>query len=180
MPNLYAINQEKKIFEYKCTCCNEIQRGTPAYGYDMPVFYFDVPEEERKARIFLNTDTCVIDDKLFFIKGIIDIPIHGASEPLTWGVWVSQSEESFNLYRETMGTDCTGQGSFGWLAATMPGYNDLDERGNTVQLKCNAKWQTAGQRPVIQVQECDHPLYRDHHEGISWDRAIELVQLMPH
>lgn len=180
MPDFYSIDQKKKTFEYKCVCCNEFQRGTPAYGYDMPIFYFDVPEDEREARIYLDADTCAIDNKLFFVKGILDIPIHGASEPLTWGVWVSQSVEEFHLYRETMGTDRIGQISFGWLAITMPGYNDLDERGNTVQLKCDVKGQAAGQRPVIQVQECDHPLYRDQYDGISWDRAVELVQLMPH
>jgi len=67
----------------------------PTFAADAPLYLYGIPEEERKHRCVLQSDTCVIDDKLFFIRGCIEIPVDGASEPFIWGVWVSLSAQSF-------------------------------------------------------------------------------------
>ena len=56
----------------------------------------------------------------------------------------------------------------GWLSTAIPGYE------RTVSLKLLVHTQPVGTRPLIQVQEQEHPLYRDQVEGISWARACEL------
>jgi hypothetical protein len=57
---------------------------------------------------------------------------------------------------------------FGWLSTAVPGYE------RTVCLKLLVQTQPVGTRPLIQVQDQEHPLYRDQLEGISWERACEL------
>ena len=38
-------------------------------------------------RCELSSDVCVVDGKYFFVRGCIEIPVHGADEPFVWGVW---------------------------------------------------------------------------------------------
>jgi hypothetical protein len=55
--------------------------------------FYGIPEDEREHRCVLQSDTCVIDDKLFFVRGCIEIPVDGANEPFIWRVGVSQCAE---------------------------------------------------------------------------------------
>ena len=75
------------MFRFKCTCCNGWHEGMPTFGADAPLYLYGIPEEERQRRCVLHSDTCVIDDKLFFVRGCIEIPVSGTSEPFIWGVW---------------------------------------------------------------------------------------------
>ena len=83
------------MFRFKCTCCNGWHEGMPTFGADAPLYLYGIPEEERQRRCVLKSDTCVIDDKLFFVRGCIEIPVSGTSEPFIWGVWASLSAQSF-------------------------------------------------------------------------------------
>ena len=82
----------------------------PAFDAEAPLFYYLIPEHERAARCELSSDVCVVDGKYFFVRGCIEIPVHGADEPFVWGVWVSLSEASFSQYR----TATTNPGARTW------------------------------------------------------------------
>lgn len=174
---------DRKTFEFRCADCGEIHRGSPSFAYAKPVCWFIVPEDQRAERLQLDTDTCVLDGDEFYIRTILEIPILDAEEPFTWGVWVSQSEESFRRYVDTYDEDQSGDGSFGWLPVTMPGYDRTADRPDADGfecLGCDVTWRSPGQRPTLTLHENDHPLYHDQVNGISWDRAIELARLMMH
>jgi len=175
---LFERPRDPKVFEFRCGECGELHRGSPSFSYAEPPHSFAVPEAERATRIQLTSDTCVIDNDTFFIRGLLEIPIDGADEPFAWGIWVSQSRESFDRYVETFDQDQSGDGSFGWLTVTMPGYVDPDAK--PVDLACNVQWRGNRVRPRVVPQECDHPLYHDCANGISWDRAIDLAQHVMH
>jgi hypothetical protein len=108
------------------------------------------------------------------------VPIHGAAEPFCWGVWVTQSEESFQRYVEAWKKDQSGDGSFGWLAVTMPHYNRRAPGEPLEHLQCDVNWGKPGKRPKVVLKPCDHPLYVDQLEGISWGRAIEIAETAMH
>ena len=164
-------------FEFRCGSCGEAYRGAPSFAYDKPAHYFTIPEHEREQRVILDADTCSIDDEHFFIRTILEIPITGHDQPFMWGVWVSQSRASFMRYIASYDTDQTGDGSFGWLAAMMPGYETTDEDGNWTYLACSVAWGDVGQRPLVHLHQADHALYRDQVCGISHRRATELSEL---
>ena len=42
----------------------------------------------------------MIDDKWFFVRGYLDIPVQQHEEPLSWGVWCSLSKDTFLRYGE--------------------------------------------------------------------------------
>ncbi len=172
--------KQEKTFEFRCECCGELHRGSPSFAYEKPFAYFTVPENEVEARVEINSDLCSIDDEAFYIRAILEIPIEGVEEPFTWGVWVSQSEDSFDRYSATYDDDQSGDGSFGWLTVAMPGYDLSAPEEDFEQIPCDVSWSVPGQRPVVVPHETDHPIYHDFINGISWDRAIELARRMMH
>jgi hypothetical protein len=135
-----------------------------------PVHVENVAPEQRGRRVLLSSDQCVIDDKHFFILGNLDVPIVGRNESLRWSVWSSLSKEHFDRTHELWNTPGRENEPpyFGWLSSSIPGYAD------TVNVKVFVHAQQVGTRPLLQVLEQDHPLYRDHVNGISWTRACEL------
>ena len=92
--NWFALsNGPEQTFEFRCDCCGRIHAGSPSFAYNRPFAYFIVPEDERDSRIEIDSDTCAIDGESFYIRTILEIPIHGADEPFTWGVWVSPAAQ---------------------------------------------------------------------------------------
>ena len=105
------------IFAFKCNCCGDIHEGSPSFGFRAPDHYAALPAEQQSANK-LSDDLCVIErngtvDR--FIRAVLEVPIHGVSEPFLWGVWVSLSEKSFERYVETFDEPVPGDGFFGWV-----------------------------------------------------------------
>ena len=87
---------------YKCATCGKTHDGTPDIGYKWPDPYFDVPENERDDRVQSNMDVCKIDDEQYYIRGVILIPVFDQEQKFGLGVWVSQSQQSFETYVKTV------------------------------------------------------------------------------
>jgi hypothetical protein len=86
------------MFRFKCGGCGEWHEGMPGFGASAPLHYYSIPEAERAARCELTADTCVVDGESFFVRGCIEIPVHGANEPFIWGAWVSLSPGNFQQF----------------------------------------------------------------------------------
>jgi len=82
----------------KCETCGNTHEELPTcFGIDTPPWrYMDIPEHELDARVDMTRDQCVVDERHFFVRGHIDIPILGCHETLSFSVWSSLSEESFD------------------------------------------------------------------------------------
>lgn len=154
---------------YRCATCGELHEGLPDVGMDYPDHYWGVPEGERGSRVEVTSDTCVIDGDNFFIRGVIEIPVHGDPEGFGFGVWVSQKRENFYTYLENF--DSAGIGPFfGWLCTSIGYYED-----ETRLLKTMVHFRGGGRRPRIEVEPTAHPLAVDQREGISMEKAWEIA-----
>ena len=154
---------------YTCSCCGEVHGDLPDLSYDRPSYASDVPDDEFDERVKLNEDLCVVDDEHYFIRGVLKIPIHENDQDLGFGVWVSQKEENFETYLENYDTADIGP-FFGWLS------NELNFLGeSTLNLKTMAHFQGDGQRPLIELDESDHPLSVAQRNGIDLDEAWKIV-----
>jgi hypothetical protein len=107
---------------YRCATCGQTHTGLPDVGYRWPDPYFDVPEVERSKRITATSDACSIDNRDFFIRGVLFIPIKDQLEAFGLGVWVSQKRENFQKYLENFDTAEIGP-FFGWLSNSIPFYS---------------------------------------------------------
>src|SRR5262249_54870309 len=155
--------------EFTCVSCGQLHRGMPTFGADAPLSYYEIPEAEREQRCSLGSDDCVIDEKSFFVRGCIDIPVHGEQDPFSWGVWVSLSEESFKKWAATFHDAKRSHVGpfFGWLNAWLKPYPD------TANLKTRVHLRDNGIRPYIELEPTDHPLAIEQRNGITKARLAD-------
>jgi hypothetical protein len=69
-------------FGFRCQSCGEIHEGMPGCGAAAPLSCYAIMETERASRRKLSSDNCITDDKSFFVRGCLEIPVHGADGPL--------------------------------------------------------------------------------------------------
>jgi len=164
------------VFRFKCTSCADWHEGMPTYGADAPLHYYAVAAEERERRCSLGSDECVIDEKWFFVRGCLEIPVRGESEPFIWGLWVSLSRENFEQFLRYFAKSSRSHIGpfFGWLSAELPLYP------STENLKTRIHLRDDGLRPLIELEPTDHPLAVEQREGISVDRVAEIYSFYEH
>lgn len=164
------------MFRFECKACGEWHEGMPTFGADAPLTYYSIPAGERSARCVLDGDTCVIDQQYFFVLGCLEIPVHGATEPFSWGVWVSLSKNSFDQFLGCFETPKRLQIGpfFGWLSAELPFYPSTENLKTRTHLRDN------GIRPYIELEPTDHPLAVEQRVGISTDRVAEIFAFYEH
>ena len=159
--------------KYTCAVCGKEHDGLPGLGTAAPLYYYSVPAEERVNRCRLDSDTCVIDDQFFFVRGCLEIPIVGEREPFIWGVWASVSSESFETFLRFYDQDHRSHEGpfFGWLSASFKGYPDSESLKTLVHLRDH------GQRPFIELEPTEHPLAIEQRSGITVARVGEILSL---
>ena len=67
---------------YICGTCGKFHAELPMeFGTDAPLLYATIPAEERESRCDCTSDPCVVDEKHFFIRGCLKIPILDGNGP---------------------------------------------------------------------------------------------------
>jgi hypothetical protein len=164
------------IFSFVCSCCGKIHEGSPSFAFKAPDPYLQQSEEVR-GNGKLSSDLCTYEDEdgpHYFIRVVLEIPIHGIQDPYMWGVWVSLSEKSFTHYVETYDTPSLEYGYFGYLCNYLPYYE------NTYALASDVNVQLGGNRPKLNLHESEHALAVDFKNGISVARAQEIAEFCTH
>ena len=143
----------------------------------MPPQLFQIPENDREQRAILSSDDCVIDNKWFFIRGCLEIPVHGEKEPFIWGVWVSLSKDNFEEYIQYFGVEKRSHLGpyFGWLAAEIWIYP-----GSMLNLKTKVHIRDSNTRPLVELEPTEHLLAIEQREGISHERLQEIYEKITH
>lgn len=154
---------------YRCATCGELHEDLPDIGRGKPDHWWEVPEEERDRRVELTTDTCIIDDEDFFVRGVIEIPIHDYPESFGFGVWVSQNRENFYTYLANYDSSDIGP-FFGWLCTNIEYYEE-----DTLLLQTMVHFRGGGERPRIKLEATDHHLAVDQRNGITLKEAWKIV-----
>ena len=168
------------IFAFKCSCCGEVHEGSPSIGFRAPDHYAGLTEEQKASLGKLSDDFCVIthaDGTDYFMRAVLEVPIHGTEEPFLWGVWVSVSKKSFERCWETFEQPVEGEGFFGWVCNEIPVYPYSASRAADVII------QSGNQRPKIFLHRDDpedDQLVIDQVHGISVVRAQQLAERALH
>jgi len=148
-----------------------------SFAADYPDMYANMSVDDRDARAILGSDQCIIDRRWFFVRGCLEIPVADCSEVFLWGLWASVREEVFDQIADTW--ERRGRekilGPFkGRLA------NSLSEYPETLNLKCEILVQPVGTRPLLCLEDPEHPFAIEQRTGITRARALELVGLLLH
>jgi hypothetical protein len=158
-------------FGFRCSSCGAWHTHMPDLAFRAPLFWNEA-DRSRTPDDVLTSDLCILGGHRF-IRCTLRIPIVGRDANLGWGIWISQSHENFDLYRREADAH-HGYRSFGYLANRLPIYPD------TLNLSTMAVWQSAGNRPLVEIEPSDHPLFKDAVDGISLDRAVRFAELVLH
>jgi hypothetical protein len=160
---------------WKCKICGIEHDDVPnCFGIEAP-WRALVAEEELSRRVELTADQCVIDGNTFFVRGHVEIPIHGNPSVLSFSVWSSLSETSFLHMSERWDSPDRANDApyFGWLSTPIWVYPD------TIHLKLAVRSRSPGLTPLFEVRNHEHPLAVDQRNGISLERWHKLaLQLM--
>jgi hypothetical protein len=173
-----AMSDMNSIESYRCATCSESHSGLPmSFAANFPDMYANMKEDERDAHTTIGFDQCIIDQKWFFIRGCLEIPIVGHNEPFLWGVWASVRQEVFDEI-----SDCWEQQGRESLHGPFKGRldNSLKVYPETLNLKVNILLQSVGTRPLFIVEEAEHPLAIEQKFGITLEAAMELASLLLH
>jgi hypothetical protein len=170
---------------WKCASCDELHKGPLLdLTHDSPYYW---REEYAAAGIqpeispethsvwpqsFLNEDYCVIENRDFFVRGLINLPIVGTNQSFRWGVWGSLSRENFELQWRNEGNPnrATLPAMFSWLSTQISDYPE------TLSLKMYLHTQEVGIRPNFALEPTDHPLSLEFHKGITPER-LRLIMM---
>ena len=160
-----------------CPRCGSPSPDPPlCYGAEAPWRLLGVTEAEFEKRVDLTADQCVIDEKHFFLRGHIILPIIGSSDTFAWSVWCSLSENSF-LHACDRWFDPARPGDppyFGWLMTSLPCYPE------TLHLKTSVQSRAVGVVPAVTVEPTDHPLSVEQRYGVTMDRVREFAHEVLH
>lgn len=158
--------------KYICQCCDKEYDKIPfCFGTDVPISYYSIPNEERNERIELNQSLCIIDEKHFFHRGRLEIPIINNKENLIFDVWLSISKDNFDIRMDNWDNPnrVNNEPYFGWLQTQVPTYK------NSINIKARAIEEGVGVIPRIEIGEENHQLTLDQKNGISFDKAIRII-----
>jgi hypothetical protein len=152
---------------YQCSICNKVHIDLPHIGAPAP--YQWTSEFANDPSCLLTEDLCIIENRDFFVRGIIEIPVHDYEHEFGWGVWVSHKRENFQKYRDNFDSADIGP-FFGWLSTEITFYSQ-----STLELKTMAHYRAQGLRPRIMLEPSEHPLWKHQKEGITFDEAWKMV-----
>jgi hypothetical protein len=164
------------MIRFVCRCCGATHEGLADLAFEAPFYYYTVPEPERERRCTLTSDTCAIDDRDFFVRGCLEIPIVDHDTPFAWGAWCSLSQLNFQRYLELLDEAHRSPVGpfFGWLSVQIPSYPD------TLRLKVMAHLLDHGTRPRFELEPTEHPLAVEQRDGITLARLREIYEANLH
>jgi hypothetical protein len=165
-----------------CVSCGKRHFGIFDLGFDRPAIWTDAMDlkpsgDDLLGSHFISDDLCVDRGENYFVRCVLEIPILGLKMGrFGYGVWSSLSRQNFQSYVSNFekGLQTNESPWFGWFSNSLKGYPQ------TLELKCDVYPQANGDRPLIQLQQSDHPLFIEQQEGISIDRLFEIYRLNGH
>jgi hypothetical protein len=143
-----------------------------------PDAVFELSDEQRGDRVDAGDDACVLDGgsggARYFVRGLLELPIHDLDESFAYGTWVEVDQSAFHrigvLWRDPRASE---EPPFsGFLA------NELEPYEGTSGLPAELKLEDVEHVPSIRVLEPTHPLHEDQALGITGRRAHELLSVL--
>jgi hypothetical protein len=158
---------------FLCSVCNQFHDGFPmSFAASAPYGISEDSRNQENSAVILTEDWCNDGRGIFYVKGVLEIPILDDQNSLNWIVWVSLSEKNFRRTLQLWETEGRENEPpyFGWLCTSLPFYPE------TLNLKVNAETRPVGQRPNIKLEPTNHPLAVEQRVGIRLERVQKMAE----
>lgn len=161
---------------WTCPSCKAEHQGLFDLAYDKPdVWSGDAKDKEPNSSVltsthFLAEDFCVVSGQHYIVRCVLELTIEGANEHFGYGVWASLLKRDFEFAVKHFDLGSfEGLGPWrGRLVNTLHGYPE------TINLKCSVRPQSGRRRPLIELEQSDHPLAREQQHGVTLDRLLDI------
>jgi hypothetical protein len=163
-------------YVWKCSCCGKDMNGLPpAMAFNVPDQWLDL-DAKAKKKSKINSDFCLIKmpggEVYRYIRCVMEMPLiggKGVDDQFDFGVWMSISEQSWNIYWIGFRSGkYAEEGCFGYLS------NNISTYPNSFNLRADIYFQPDSQRPLVELHSFDHPLVHDQCHGMK----IEIVEAL--
>jgi hypothetical protein len=140
----------------------------------LPDPIFELSDGERAERASLADDFAVLDNRRFFVRGLLEIPIPELETAFGYGVWLEVGQAQFTHLIEHWQSPDQFDAFEGVLA------NELGPNTGTTGLHAHARPVAADKLPAVTLSDGDHDLIRDQQSGVSAERSDELAAVVQH
>lgn len=158
-----------------CSSCGQTHRT------DVLALSFRLPDPvlpvwPRRRRFRLTSETVILDQRRYFIRGLLPLPVRPGDRTYFIGAWAELSAEVFQRIMERW--DHEAQSS----APAMPGElaNALPFHANTLGLRLRLQLTGPNTRPDFTLVPVEHRLFAEQALGIDEHRAHEYSSWRPH
>jgi len=163
---------------WTCATCGKSHADAAlSFAADFPDMYANLKSEDRDLRAVVGTDQCIVDERWFFVRGCLEIPVLGHREPFLWGLWASVRQDVFDEISDCWtleGREKTHGPFKGRLA------NSLSVYPEKLNLKVEIRMQAVGTRPLFFVEDAKHQLAIEQRVGITRTGAMDLASVLLH
>lgn len=164
-------------YSWRCACCGEEFTGLPMdIAFGEPVDWGALDTATRR-RSFADEDFCEVRyadgavDR--FIRCLLHLPVPELGEDFRFGVWMSVSERSWDIYRNGFGDGrYETEGCFGYLMHDIPDYP------GSFGLHADVWFRPDNLRPVVELHDIDHPLVLAQKGGADVAQVARWASMM--
>ncbi len=167
---------------FVCRSCGQKHGGVFSVNMDKP---FDWKGGERQdgsspdidPRNYLLEDFCVIDNKQFFIRCVLVLPVIGSrGVDFAFSAWVAVSANDFDRYGDTFTSP--DQSILGTLVGKVA--NRIGSFPDTLDLPCAVRPQKDNSRPLLFIDAEAHPLALAQKNGITFEQLLDFYAASGH
>lgn len=161
-------------YRYTCSCCGKTMTGLlMSIACNVPDNWLDLSEAER-TQSQMNSDFCYLkwEDGTVerYIRCIMELPVPSLDDVFTYGVWMSISEESWDIHLEGSETGTYEKDScFGFLG------NAIRTFPQSRNLHADVCFREGDKRPVVILHHADHPLVAAQENGLRVEQAEAII-----
>ena len=161
------------VSSFVCGICGQEHPGLPRdFAFGLPDEVYALSYLERYQRSRSNADLCTLDEKRFFIRGVLPIPFVASNEEFVWGLWAEVGRQQHDLYVAGFHDDLSDNRRFrARLANTIPAYDE--SRGLVVEVQ----FQPANDRPSFHFPPgASGALAWEQRDGITGERHHQILE----
>lgn len=140
--------------------------------FGLPDAVFGVPESEREQRVKASEDACIIDERLFFVRCVLGLPlVDQPDDQYHFGVWAQVGEADFvTLVRHW---DDPMQDALPPFTAYLA--NHIPFCGDTVGLMADLQTTGSTTRPTLTVHDTQAVIGQLQQGGIYTNDAMRFL-----
>lgn len=158
----------------KCPCCEKmVPANDVELVYRKPDAIASMNEDEIDDSCKYTDDYFVFDDKYFYLRCVIPLPVHDTGREYSIGAWAQVSEKGFQKVWDLWDED--DQSSEPPIKGLLA--NNIHLNGDNINSEVLVQLTGAKSRPVIRIKDENISLYNEQVCGITIHRASEYSDL---